>query len=101
MDGRRLVREPEEMQSAVQPISRTISGENAAGPIAAMGCRGQTDDHEARIDRAEAWYGTAPVFPIAKAADFIARYGFPILYESRTPPAIDNLTLGRQQCHSE
>ncbi len=44
-----LVGKPSPVQSPIQPVPGTISGEHSPSPIGAMGARGETDDQELRV----------------------------------------------------
>jgi len=89
------IRETEVVQSAVEPIARTIAGENSSSPVPAMRCRSQPNDHKPSPKRAEARNGPSPIFPVTIPPNFRSCDFFAIAHKARTSPAIDDLTLGR------
>ena len=89
------IRETEVVQSAVEPIARTVASEDSSGPVAAMSRRSKTDNKKPSTNWSEAWNRPSPILPIAKSPNFGSGDFFPISDKPRTPPAVDDLTLGR------
>lgn len=93
VDGVRLIRKCEAVQSAIKPVSRSVTGKGASGTVAAMRCRRESNDQQACTDRAEAGDGSAPVFLVAEASHFHARDFFPVRGQPWTKPAILDFVL--------
>ena len=49
VDGMGLIRESEAVQSAVKPVSRSVPGKDASGTVAAMRCRRESHNQQARV----------------------------------------------------
>lgn len=88
-----LVRKAEAVQSAIEPVPRTIAGKNAAGAIAAMSGGRQSNDKKAGIAGAEARHGAAPVFLVSKPPDFFLSDAFAVDRQPFAATAIDDLIL--------
>ncbi len=91
----RTIRETEIVQRTVKPIARPVPSENPSGPVAAMSRRSETNDEKPGPNRAEAWNRPAPILPIKISPNFGSGDFFPISDKPRTPPAVDDLILGR------
>jgi hypothetical protein len=80
-----------------EKVTRAVTGEEAAGPVGAVGGGGEAEDDDPCCRVAEAGDGTAPVG--------LARVGGPLLAgdllapgdEPRAAPARDDLALQRDQ----
>ena len=91
--GLRLVGESEAMQRAKKPVSRTVTGEDAARAVAAVSGRRQADDQKTCIQRPEAGDRPSPILPILESPDFLARHLFAVGGQPAAQPAIDDFTL--------
>ena len=69
-DGRGLVREARAMKRREQEVARAVSGEHAAGAVAAVGRGSEAHDEEARPRVTEARHRAAPVVLVAEALTF-------------------------------
>src|SRR4030095_5055345 len=89
------------VESSIQPIAGTVTGEVASGSVSAMSCWSEANNQKPRSNKSKTWDRPSPVFPIAKTFNFVTRYSFPIFHQARASAAVNNLTLGRQLGHSE
>ena len=91
------VRQTCAVEGGEEKVARAVAGEEASGPVGAVGGGSETQDDDLRLGVAEAGYGTAPVR--------LARVGGPLLpgdllappNEPRAAPARDDLALQRSK----
>lgn len=69
--GGGLVGEACAVEGAVEPVAATVSGEDAASSVAAVGSGGEADDEESGVGGAEAGDGFAPVGFGGESFDFV------------------------------
>src|SRR2546423_15676942 len=79
-----LVRELEPMECFVEPVAATVSGEDPAGPIAAVGGRGQTNHEKTSVRVAEPRHWASPIGPVTELPPFGPGNCFSIDHQSRT-----------------
>ena len=96
-DGGRLVGEARTIECRVKPGAASIAGEQSAGPIPAVRGRCQAHHEETTLRVAKAWYGTTPIFPFAKATNFLPSHSFPVTNQARTEPALDDASAEARQ----
>ncbi len=92
-DGFRLIRKPKFVESPVQPVSASVAGKHASGPVSAVGRRGQTHEKESRGGVAETRIWFSPVVPRLEPFCLLARDAFTPSDQSWTPAARNNLAL--------
>src|SRR6185295_10460622 len=97
----RLIRKAKSMKCPIQPIAGAIARKDAAGAVPAMCGRRQSNDQQPRFELSQTGNGLSPVFPIAKATDFVARNLFAIMRQPLASPAFDNFGLCRDICHKK
>jgi hypothetical protein len=90
---RRLVCEPGAVQRPEQPVAGQVAGEDAAGAVAAVRGRGEPDDQQRRVHRAESRYRPAPVLLVRERGPLLACDALAPLHEPRTPAAADDAPL--------
>ena len=95
VSGCGTVRKAKIVKGTVEPIARTITGENSSRPVPAMRCRSQSDDQKPSPKGAKAGDGPSPILPVTIPPNFGSGDFSPIDHKARTSPAIDDLTLGR------
>jgi hypothetical protein len=81
------------MERRPQEVAAGIAGEDAPGPVAAVGGRGEAQDQNPRVRVAKSGEGPRPVLLAREASRGLARGLLAPLDEPRTTPAADNLTL--------
>ena len=82
-----LVREAEPMERFVEPVAATVSGEDTAGSIAAVGGWGQTNYEKTGVRVAETRHRASPIGPVTELPPFGPGNCFSIDHQSRTPTA--------------
>src|SRR5262249_3412315 len=85
-----LAGETEAVERSIQPVSRTVAGENTPGTIAAVRGRSQPEHEQRRIERTQARHGPSPVFPVAEPTALHFGDSLGVLHEPGAPTAIDN-----------
>src|SRR5918994_1319168 len=81
------------VQRSEEEVARPVAGEEAAGPVRAVGRRGAAEDHDPRVRVAEARDGAPPVSLIAEGRTLLAGDLLAPLDEPRTAPARGDLPL--------
>ena len=91
--GLRLAGESETVECAIQPVSRAVAGEDAAGAVSSMGCGRKADNQKAGVQHTQTGNGLAPIFPILESPHFQAGDLFAVGCQSAAQPAIDDVAL--------
>src|ERR687898_755373 len=81
------------VQRSEEEVARPVAREEAAGPVRAVGRRGEAEDHDPRVRVAEARDGAPPVSLIAEGRTLLAGDLLAPLDEPRTAPARGDLPL--------
>ena len=79
------------MERREQEVARSVAGEDAAGPVAAVGGRREAQQEDPRLRVTEARHGPAPVGLVAEARHLLAGDAFAPLDQARAPTARDDL----------
>lgn len=101
-DGRRLVRESDAVERAIQPVSASVAREYAPCPVPSVRSGGETDDQEAGVRVAEPRNGSPPILPLAERRALRAGDRFAVPHKARALAALDDFrgespeTFGRQ-----
>jgi hypothetical protein len=90
-----FVRETRAVEGGEEEVTRAVAGEEAAGPVGAVGGGGEAEDDDPCRWVAEAGDRTAPVGLTGVSGPFLAGYFFSPLHEPRAAAAGDDLTLQR------
>jgi hypothetical protein len=88
-----LIGESSFVQRSEEPISASISGEDAPCSIATVSSRCEAYHKHARSGIAKAWNGLAPIFVIREPPHFLDRHSLAPLDEPRTEAAGYNAIL--------
>ena len=98
--GGRLVGKTEVIESTVEPVSRPVAGKNPPRPVSSVCGGSEADNQYLRVRRSEAWDRSSPIVPVAESSDFRAGNVFAVYHQAGAAPAVDNISLGCQLCHS-
>ena len=79
------------MERGPQEVARRVAGEDAPGPVAAVGRRREPDEQDPRLRVAEPRQRTAPVGLIPESGDLLARDELAPGDEPRAAAADDDL----------
>src|SRR5262249_4850549 len=97
---RRLIRKTEVEQRPVEPVTGPVAGKDPSSPVSAMRRGSEANNQQPRIRRSEAGNRPSPIVPIPESSDLCPRNLFAVFDQAGASPAVDNLLLGRQLCHS-
>ena len=91
--GSGLIGEAEVMERPVEPVSGPVACKDPACSISAV--RGGRQSHYKKpgVEPAEAGDRPSPILLVLKASNLVARNLFPIGYEPRAAPAVNDLTI--------
>ena len=90
-DGCRLIGESSPVESFVQEVAGTVTGEDAAGAVASMRRWRETENEKMRTRIAESGHAAAPVVPVAERTALFAGDSLAVGYEPGALAARDNL----------
>lgn len=90
-----LAGETEPVKGLIQPVTARVTGEDAAGTVAAVSRRCEPDDEESRKRVAETRHRVAPVGPVTKLGLLFFRNSATVCPEPGAPFALDD---GALQC---
>lgn len=74
MDRVGLIREARFVKSPIKPITAAVAREDSAGPIASVGCRGESHNQQFRLGVAEIRDRLTPVVLVGKGSPFFTRH---------------------------
>src|SRR5215211_2801714 len=80
-----------------EEVTRAVAGEDATGPVAAVGGGGETEDDDFCFRVSEAGDGAAPVVLVRVGGSLLAGHLLAPLDEPRATPAGDNFALERSE----
>src|SRR5690606_11825839 len=89
----RLVGEARPVQRREQPVAGAVAGEDAPGPVAAVGGGREAEEVHRRGGIAEAGHRPPPVLLVAVGGALLARHPLPPLHQPRAAAAADDLGL--------
>jgi hypothetical protein len=93
----RLVGEAGAVQRGVEPVARSVAGEDAAGAVGAVGGRGEAEDVDGGLGVAEAGRGPAPVLLVAERRPLLACHPLAPLDQPRAGAALNDAPLELRQ----
>lgn len=92
----RLVRNARLVESAVEPVARTVSGKHSSGTVRAIRRRCKADDQKLCVGITEWWYRLAPIRLASIPFWRVRRHRTAPLAQARTPFARRNIVLDRE-----
>lgn len=97
VSGRGLVRESKPMQRLIEPVSASIAGEHAAGPVAPMRGGGQAQHVQLRVSISKSWNWPTPVGPVSILPSFRLCHGLTVGHQSWTSGTLNNAGIEQAQ----